>query len=256
MRNRSVLCSTLLAAAAAFLALGAGAHRAAAQAAALGDGSAEGDEEEGNPPPAPATETTKPMKTQIGVALRLRNVRIPKSILEAFVERAPAGSSNFGIGLELSRRKDNFEFQFGLEYEKIYIPTGEWIDKGDMIPQDETDYVMFENFGWVTAEATFLHYTPIIPQLALRYGGGAGIGVFFGDVARTDHVCTSSSIDSCHEKPNAENVDTPYENIPPVFLVVNAFFGLQIKPTDKLFINVEGGLRTMPFFGTSLGYYF
>src|SRR5689334_1153227 len=109
-----------LAVAAALLTLGLGARSAAAQAALE-----EGQEEESQPPPAPANPTYEP-KAQIGVGLRLRNVRIPKSLLEAFVERAAGGSSNFGIGLELERRKGNFEFQFGLEYEKIFIDKGVW----------------------------------------------------------------------------------------------------------------------------------
>ncbi len=40
------------------------------------------------------------------------------------------------------------------------------------------------------------------------------------------------------------------------YRVVNAIVGLQIKPTDEIFINIEGGLRTIPFFGTTAGYYF
>lgn len=237
-----------LAAATVALILGLGASSASAQAAL--------EDEESQPPPPPTENLVPGESTHVGVGLRLRNVRIPKSLLEAFVERASGGSSNFGFGLEIARRKGNFEFQFGLEYEKIFIEPGVWIDKGDSIPQDEADFVEFDDFGWVTAEATFLYHTPITPQFALRYGGGAGIGIFMGDVVRTDYVCTTSSVDSCNEKPAAENVKTPYENIPPVFLVVNAIFGVQIRPTNEIFINIEGGLRTMPFFGTTLGYYF
>ena len=235
--------------AAVVLGLGLDARGAAAQVALE-------EEEESSPPPTAPEAAYAPIKTNIGLGLRLRNVRVPKGLLEAFVERAAGGSSNFGIGLELSRRKGNFEFQFGLEYEKIFIEPGIWIDKGDSIPQDEADFVEFEDFGWVTAEATFLYHTEIVPQFAIRYGGGAGIGVFMGDVVRTDYVCTSSDPDSCNEKPGAENMKTPYENIPPVFLVVNAIVGVQIRPTEAIFINIEGGLRTLPFFGTTAGYYF
>jgi hypothetical protein len=262
MQNRSALKSSpsgrsLVAAAvtvglglAFSLGLGGGVREASAQVALE-------EEEESTPPPPPTAEQLGLVEpTHIGLGLRLRNVRVPKSLLEAFVERASGGSSNFGIGLEVSRRKSNFEFQFGLEYEKIFIEPGHWIDKGDSIPQDEADFVEFEDFGWVTIEATFLYHTEITKQFALRYGGGAGLGIFFGDVVRTDEVCTNSSVESCHEKPGAENVKEPYENIPPVFLVVNAIFGVQIRPTNELFINIEGGLRTMPFFGTTLGYYF
>jgi len=38
--------------------------------------------------------------------------------------------------------------------------------------------------------------------------------------------------------------------------VVNAIIGFQIKPTEKAVINIEGGIRTFPFFGFSGGYFF
>lgn len=250
MRLARTLTATAVAVTLGTLGLGLGAHRAAAQVAL--------EEEGGEPPPPPPPDAAlvAPPKTQFGVGVRVRNVRIPRSLIEAFVERSSGGSSNLGLGLELSRRKGPFEVQFGLEYEKIFIEPGIWIDKGDKIPADEPDYVRFNNFGWVTAEVSFMYHTPIIPQLSVRYGGGAGVGVFFGDVRRTDYVCDTSSIDSCDEKLGAENMDTPYDTIPPVFLVVNAVFGVQIKPTDEIFINLEGGLRTLPFFGGTFGYYF
>ena len=249
--NRPQSAGRALTAAAVALMLGFGAGSASAQAAL------EEEEEETQPPPS--TETPglyAPIETHVGLGLRLRNVRLPKSMLEAFVERANGGASNFGIGLELTRRKGQFEFQFGLEYEKIFIEPGIWIDKGDMIPQDEADYVEFEDFGWFTLEASFMYHTEIVPQFSIRYGGGAGLGIIMGDVVRTDQICTSADTDSCNEKPGAENNKTPYENIPPVFLVVNAIVGVQIRPTQELFINIEGGLRTLPFFGTTIGYYF
>ena len=55
--------------------------------------------------------------------------------------------------------------------------------------------------------------------------------------------------------PPAENDHTPYD-LPPVMLVINAIVGVQIRPTDEIFINVEGGIRTMPFVGMTAGYYF
>lgn len=208
---------------------------------------------------SPATETSptgveEADDTMIGAGLRLRNVRVPQGLLELFVERANGGSSEFGIGGELIRRKGDFEVQFAIEYEKIFVEPGIWIDKGEMPPADEVDYVEFDGFSWVTAEVTFLNHTPIIPQLAIRYGGGAGIGFIMGDVRRTDYSCTNSSLDSCDNNggPNQRN---PYD-IPPVMLVVNAILGVQIRPIENLFINIEGGLRTMPFFGTTVGYFF
>ena len=37
---------------------------------------------------------------------------------------------------------------------------------------------------------------------------------------------------------------------------VNAILGVQIRPVEKVFINIEGGLRTIPFIGGTAGYYF
>ena len=42
----------------------------------------------------------------------------------------------------------------------------------------------------------------------------------------------------------------------PVFPVVNLIVGLQFKPMEKMTINLEGGLRTLPFFGVSSTYFF
>jgi len=222
----------------------------AAAQAALDD-----EEEEVSPTTTESSEAEDDAnKTMVGVGVRIRNVRVPQGLIELFVEQASGGSSEVGIGIEVARRKGDFEVQFGLEYEKIEVEDGLWIDKGDMLPADEPDFVEFEGFGWVTAEVTFLNHTQLAKQFAIRYGGGAGIAIMTGEVVRTDYRCTSADQDSCMDY-NGENQDEPY-NIPPVMLVVNAIIGVQIRPIDKVFINIEGGLRTIPFFGTTVGYYF
>jgi hypothetical protein len=232
----------------------AGVRSASAQAAL--------DDDDDATAPEPTTESTSEeedwgAKPHIGGGLRIRNVIVPEGLIELFVEDVPAGSSKLGWGLEVSRRKGNFEVQFAVERDLINIKNGYWVDKGDSIPADEPDFVYFDgNFGWWTAEVTFLNHSEIIPQLAIRYGGGAGIGIVTGDVRRDDAVCTSSDYDTCtHPYPGAENQNEPY-SIPPVMLIVNAIVGVQIRPTKEIYINIEGGLRTIPFFGASAGYYF
>jgi len=243
-------CRRILTAAALGAALCASATQVQAQAA-LDD-----DDSSAVPISAPS-ESTAADGTKIGVGLRLRNVRIPKGLIEIFVERAPAGTSNVGFGAELSRRKGAFEVSLGLEYDQISMEKGIWVDKGDKLPQDDPDFVQFDGFSWYTAELSFMYHTEIIPQISVRYGGGAGIGVFAGDIRRTDYQCTSAAFDSCNEStnPNDTNRNTPYD-LPPVMIVINAVVGLQIRPTDEIFINIEGGIRTMPFFGMTAGYYF
>lgn len=223
---------------------------AAAQGAALDD------ETSGDPaaPAIPGTDEGGP-KTNIGVGVRLRSVRIPAGMLEWFVEDVPGGVSNIGFGAELSRRKGEFEVQFGLEYEKLTVTPGPWLEKDKMIQGGSVDDVRDDGFGWVTAELSFMYHTPIIPQLAVRYGGGAGLGILMGSVRRTDQQCITNSYDSCVDDPSGENQDSPYD-LPPVMLVVNAILGVQVRPTNEIFINIEGGLRTVPFFGMTAGYYF
>jgi hypothetical protein len=237
-----ILCATAIGA----IVLGVNAASARAQAAL--------DDDDAKPssgsPSAPTGE-----ETHIGVAFRIRDVTVPKGMIQLFVDTAPGGSSQPGFGFELFRRKGNFEVQFGLEYESINVQTGIWVQKDKLPPAEEVDYVQFHNFGWVTAEVTFLNHTPITKFFALRYGGGAGIGIFKGSVNRTDYVCTDSALSTCTEKPFAANHDTPY-NLPPVFPVINAIIGVQIRPVDNFVINIETGIRTLPFFGTSIGYMF
>jgi hypothetical protein len=45
-------------------------------------------------------------------------------------------------------------------------------------------------------------------------------------------------------------------DLPPVFPVVNAIIGLEIKPTDHMTVNIEGGIRTLPFIGISSSMFF
>lgn len=227
---------------------------AAAQGAALDDDSSS----EPAPPIPGATDGSTGPKTNIGVGIRLRSIRIPEGMLEWFVGDVPGGVSNVGIGAELSRRKGDFEVQFGLEYEHLTVTPGYWLEKDKEVPANPgaVDYVRDDGFGWVTAELSFMYNTPIIPQLAVRYGGGAGIGILMGGVNRTDQICTAGPPEYvCNEDSTGENHNTPYD-LPPVMLVVNAILGVQIKPTNEIFINLEGGIRTVPFFGMTGGYYF
>lgn len=237
----------IITAATAALALGLATQRAEAQAA-LDD-----DDSSGDPTPAGSVLLAGP-KTNIGLGVRLRNVRIPEGMLEWFIEDVPGGVANWGIGAELSRRKGDFEVQFGLEYEKLTVKPGYWVEKDKPIMGGSVDRVRDDGFGWVTAELSFMYHTPIVPQLAVRYGGGAGIGILMGDVRRTDQFCPTNNLESCIDAP-APNMDDPYD-LPPVMLVINAIVGVQIRPTNEIFINLEGGLRTVPFFGMTAGYYF
>lgn len=213
-----------------------------------------------------------PSPIQYGVGFRLRNVRVPQAELELFVERSGGGASNLGLGLDFVRRRGDLELQLGFEYEKITPGSGVWIKKGDNVAAGaEADYILTpeqagEALGWFTIEFTFLNHAAITDQFAIRYGGGAGLGIVTGSLQRYDIICNGAT----NEMPEPGCVpprfsgngsysggDAPkkYE-LPPVFPVVNAIIGLQFKPNENVTINLEGGIRTLLFFGLSGAYFF
>src|SRR6185369_201483 len=44
-------------------------------------------------------------EVEYGVGVRLRSVWVPKSVLEVFVTRAAGGAHNYGVGVDLTRRR-------------------------------------------------------------------------------------------------------------------------------------------------------
>jgi len=208
---------------------------------------------------------------QYGVGIRLRNVRVPQSILELFVDRAAGGASQFGFGVELTRRRGTVELQLGFEFEHLQVGEGVWINRGENVAAgDEADYILApehapgnDELGWFTIEFTFLNHSEINKYLSIRYGGGAGLGILTGSLYRYDVQCNGATnsmpepgcVPQARGGTGSSGAAVKYD-LPPVFPVVNAIIGVQIKPIDKLVVNIEGGLRTAPFFGTSIGYFF
>ena len=125
-------------------------------------------DDDDTPVAATDTSTTTSLEADnaphVGVGLRLRSVKVPEGLLELFVEDAPGGSSELGYGLEVARRKGNFEVQFGIEYDTIYVREGNWLDKGDMLPQDEVDRILL----------LFPEFKPRTPTLSQRREGRLG----------------------------------------------------------------------------------
>ncbi len=229
--------------------------------------------------PAPDT-TPEPGVTEApveyGVGIRLRNVRIPKAELELFLENA-TGSSNVGFGIDLTRRRGNVELQLGFEYEQLQPAEGVWIESGKNVAAgDEADFIVSpehalngDKLGWFTIEFTFLNHAKITKNLAFRYGGGAGLGLVTGSLQHYNIICAAGTSNSAPE-PGCKPPESPFNgtgtrsggtglekyDLPPVFPVVNAIIGLQYKPTDKITVNLETGIRTFLFFGTSASYFF
>ena len=196
-----------------------------------------------------------------GIGLRLRYVAIPQFLLEQFWEEVASGSGNPGIGIDAVRRRGDFEFSFGFEYESLAGDSGGfWLEKGDdgVTPGQRPDEVRFDGFGWITLDAAFVFHKPLHEKFSLRYGGGFGLGIILGDVLQTDAVCTGRNINDpgvCMVDPSAAQVNDPAD-VPPVFPVINVLGGAQFRPMPQLLINVEIGLRTAPYMGIGTQYLF
>ena len=232
------------------------------------------------PPPAPAPEATSPKdKIQYGVDLRLREVFLPAGLLELFLDHVPGGVQSTGFGFDLVRRRGDLELQLGFEYEALKPAAGVYINKGDSPNignpnnQAAVDYILpNSNFAWYTIEFTFLNHAEINKYIAFRYGGGVGLGILTGGIPRYKVYCAAGASSPSNLNPQCTpntlpggqaTLDTTdlspqpaNENVPPVFPVVNAILGFQIRPVDHVVINLEGGIRTLPFIGVSLGYFF
>lgn len=223
-----------------------------------------------DPTASPTSLLTAP-QVEYGVDLRIRQVFIPKGLLELFVEQSAGGASNTGIGVDLIRRRGNLELQLGFEFEHIEVGEGVWINKGDNVVNDQADYILSADragsqLGWFTVEFTFLNHAEITKNVAFRYGGGAGIGFITGELQKYDVQCVGATNDTPEPGCRPIQVDggrgvddngapEPYD-LPPVFPVVNAIIGVQIRPVPKAVINIETGIRTLPFVGLSAGYFF
>jgi hypothetical protein len=242
------------------------------------------DDDKSATPPADGAAAAAPAegekKVEYGVGIRLRNVRAPKAMLELFVDRAPGGVSNFGFGVDLVRRRGNTELQLGFEFEHIQPAEGVWIQSNSNVAAgDEADFIVGpdrnngNSLGWFTIEFTFLNHAVLSKNFAIRYGGGAGIGIITGELGRFNVACGAVATNSMPEPgcrpielgggggpspppPVGDGGGIQKYNLPPVFPVVNAIIGVQIRPIPKMTINVEGGIRTFPFFGISGGYFF
>lgn len=236
----------------------AGLWALASPAAAFGQGLILDDDDDDSPA-VTASAQAEP-GASLGIGLRVRQIFMPKAMIELFVEEMPGTTSQTGFGLEFIREKGNFAFVLGVEYESLAAAEGLWLDKGDSLDRgDEPDLVEFEDFGWVGVDATFLWQSRLTSWFALRYGAGIGIGYFLGEVLRSDRACPDGELDlaQCGPSPAPSMADrTPEDDIPPVFPIINVVLGAQFRPIENIAINIEGGLRTVPFVGTSVAYMF
>jgi len=216
-----------------------------------------GDEEqdfdgEGEVETAPAL--TDMDKVRHGIGLRLRYIFVPKALIELFMEEAPSGVSQTGIGFDYVRRKKNFEFSVGFEYDKLAPDDGFFVERGgDPRQLGTTDEIRFDGLSWFTIDASIVYHHPLTSLISLRYGGGLGFGIVTGDIISKDAVCGGDDIQGGDCISGGPETKEDFFRFPPVFNVVG---GVQITPADNFAINVELGMRTVFYSGVSGQYFF
>ncbi len=188
-----------------------------------------------------------------GIGLRFRRLFIPKRIFERFAEVAPSGMSQSEYGIELIRRRGNFETSYAISWADLSVDDGIWLDDFDHNPS----LVEFDNFSWFALEVNAVWKAPFSSTWGLRYGIGVGLGILQGDILETDYECPGNryELDACMQQLNAEDVRHPID-LPPVVPVMTALLGIQYAPSERVAINLEGGLQTTFFIGVSAAVFF
>lgn len=123
----------------------------------------------------------QPGKTYYGVGLRYRAIIVPKFMMNLFGDGGRTIVAN-GIGPEFIIRKNGFEYEFSAMY------TGYGMDptafKASTDGPDAWEIVESQlKVLYLTADFNWSH--DFVPQFAVNYGFGAGVGFVFGNLYRT-----------------------------------------------------------------------
>jgi len=125
--------------------------------------------------------------TALAVGARYRGLFIPAGVLHAFID---GGESVYvhGVGPEFSIRQDNVEYV--LSAWLAFYDMGPVAIKGSSDAEEAWEIVESEMKAlYLTFD--YLWNTPLASGLELSYGGGAGLGITFGNLYRTQATLAS-----------------------------------------------------------------
>lgn len=230
------------------------------------------------PDPAPAPRLSGLTPHEIGV--RVRGLFVPRSFFNPYLQAATSMES-FSTGIEYVWKRDKFDVVTSLDFSWLPVKDGNYLANNHPANLD-TKYVEFRNLSFLSADVSVIGHNLLTSWLEIRYGGGLGLGVVFGDVLVTNNwtMCTAENAENlalCHpqgvdllspnkeaqlkatEQPGArDTAQNPHRTVsgdkPPVMGVLNLLLGLRFypKPTDKRWsLTVETGFRMALFAGVS-----
>jgi len=139
------------------------------------DGALVADAEAGSSP------VEQPGKTYYGVGLRYRAIIVPKFMMNLFGDGGRTILAN-GIGPEFTIRKNAFEYEFSALYTSYAMDPTPFKASSD--PPAAWEIVQSKiKVLYLTAD--FDWSQDFAPEFALNYGFGAGVGIVWGDLFRT-----------------------------------------------------------------------
>ena len=235
----------------------------------------------------------RPADLSYGVAARLRWVSVPQWMLNLFTkENVPL--SSWGTGVEIFRRKGNFDLIASFSYINLSPPDGNWLGKKNPAETD-TDLVQFRNLALYGLDVSFVWRNYFTEWFGMHYGAGVGIGIVGGKVYRTSNAgCTEDNagdLSQCHPvnpaattpgqpgfvrctstgcneqdiaglPPAQDSPGSPSRfaepSVPPVLPIVNVVVGFNFRlPQVRGWeAKLEGGFHDTFFLGGGVGYTF
>jgi hypothetical protein len=122
-----------------------------------------------------------PGQTYYGIGLRYRAVIVPKFMLNLFADGGRTVLAN-GIGPEFTIRKNAFEYDFSAWYTSYAMDPTPFKGSSDNAQAWELVQSKIKVL-YLTADFVWSH--DIVPEFAFNYGLGAGLGIVWGDLLRT-----------------------------------------------------------------------
>ena len=139
------------------------------------DGTMVADAEAGGSP------VEEPGKTYRAVGLRYRAVIVPKFMMDLFGAGGRTVVAN-GFGPEFTIRKDAFEYDFSAWYASYAMDPTPFKAKSDSADAWE---LVTSHIKVLYLTSDFLWSHDLAPEFAVNYGLGAGLGIVWGDLVRT-----------------------------------------------------------------------
>lgn len=195
-------------------------------------------------------------KADFGFGVSGRQIQLTRGFMEIFTEEAPPGTRTDGVSVEFARRGKDLEFVLGFGYDNLEATNGNYLQSGgDPSVAGQVDYTNFTGFHWFSVDATLVSYLELHRILSIRYGAGLGVGVVRGEVTRTDQICSSDNLRrDCVPDPNGEQQQEVVD-LPPALPIIHAHAGLQFRPLKGLALNIDAGIRNVPYLGASAMFY-